>query len=817
MVFLASLLVVLGGALALDSSFNQDISFRSTFQNVPRVANWASLPFQSVEARAAVHLSPTCDSFVTLSGSELFVSTRQENVDKLALKSPFSTWSALAEVPSALQLIKSANAKFNLFAVTSGNIVGLNFAHCGAVAGSANILPVEMAWGQVLAVASSATHLWVASSNLGLTQIKISDGSSRQISLQDVNIKSLHFVPEWNKLYVGSELALYTLKFETSAESNYLLHHEWITGVIDSVPLQFSFDSANNALWLAESGAVHKQDVQGRWWRYGYHQGAPFGNITSVNVVDGYVYVGSALGLARLKSNSNPAQVDTLGNPNEQCNLLIGGENSLETVDCSVTADPWTWSFYAGNRYLPDNAVATLASAPAPTEGPSKSTVVLVATATGLTFLETAPWTLAEKSEAMLQFQYPRHERGKQTSSCGLSVYGDLTTYYKTVSDNDGLWTAMHGIGEAYSYAATGSKVSRALAWTAFEALEMLQNVTGVFPTFPARSYCYIADGDAGCGTGDGAARWHNSTVVEGVMWKDDTSSDEMNGHYAALPVMYDLVAETEEEKARVYTIIDGLTEGLIKNDLYLVDPSTGQHTTWGFWNPKDVNDNPAHYSERGLNSLEILSYLATAYSVTRRSLYKDTFFKLVKQHGYVINTMNVKIDNPEDDNHSDNELITLAFHAMFYSWQRISAEKEPQFKAEMWEMASLVLPAFERTWLLIGAEYSPLWTGIYAGVAAQQVSPASVAHSVWTLRHWAIDLINWPVDNANRWDVALEPFYSRDSTKQIMRQIRPPSERVSSHWNNDPFSVTEGSGYSEYEPAVWRLPYYIMLYYKLI
>lgn len=599
-------------------------------------------------------------------------------MEKLAMKSPYSEWRALVEVPSAQQLIKSASPKFNLFAVTNGNIVGLNFADCSSISASVNILPSEKEWGQVLAVASSATHLWVASSNQGLTQIKIEDGSSHQISLQDMSIKSLHFVSEWNRLYVGTDTALYTLHFETSAESGYLLHHEWITGVIDTVPLQFSFDATNHALWLAESGAVHKQDTQGRWWRYGYHQGAPFGNITSVTVVDGYVYVGSQLGLARLKSTSNPAQVDTLGNPNEACNLLIGADGSAETANCADNADPWTWSYYAGHRYLPDDSVATLVSAPA-TDG--TSTVVLVASQTGLTYLETAPWTLAEKGEAMLQFQNPRHERRKLTSSCGLSVYGDLSSYYKSVSDNDGLWTAMHGIGEAYAYATTGSKVARALAWTAFEGLEMLQNVTGVFPTFPARSYCYPADGDEGCGTDSGSDRWHNSTVVEGVMWKDDTSSDEMNGHYAALPIFYDLVAETPEEKQRVYTIIDGLTEALVKNDLYLVDPSTGQHTKWGFWNPKEVNGDPAHYSERGLNSLEILSYLATAYSVTRRGLYKDTFYKLVKQHGYVLNTMNVKIDNPDDDNHSDNELITLAFHAMFYSWQRISAEKEPQFK----------------------------------------------------------------------------------------------------------------------------------------
>lgn len=675
--FIASLLVVIGGVYALDSAFDQDVSFRSTYKGVPTIAKWTTLPFPSVDSNAVVHLGPACDVFAALYSSELYLSSRVDT-DKLALKSPFSAWKDITGVPKGQQLIKSTSAKYGLFAVTDKNIIGLTFASCQSVTGLVHLMQTDMEWGQVAAVASSATHLWVASSGQGLTQIDIETGVTRQISLQDMSIKSLFYVAEWNRLYVGTDTALYTLHFETAEQSDYLLRHEWITGVIDSVPLQFSFDQANNALWLAEADAVHKQDTLGRWWRYGYHQGAPFANITSVSAVDGYVYVGSQLGLARLRGNSNPSQVDTLSNPNEGCNLLIDAAGTAETANCADSADPWTWSYYAGHRYLPDDSVATVVAAPA---ADGESTVVLVATQTGMTLLETAPWTLAEKGDAMLQFQLPRHDRRKLTSSCGLSVYGDLTSYFKTVSDNDGLWTAMHGIGEAYAYATTGSQDARALAWTAFEGLEMLQNVTGVFPTFPARSYCFVADGDEGCGDQDGSAKWHNSTVVEGVMWKGDTSSDEMNGHYAALPIFYDLVAETPEEKQRVYTIIDGMTEGLIKNDLYLVDPSSGLHTTWGFWNPKEVNGDPAHYSERGLNSLEILSYLATAYSVTRRPLYKDTFNKLVVQHGYVLNTMNVKIDNPEDDNHSDNELITLAFHAMFYSWQRISAEAEPEFK----------------------------------------------------------------------------------------------------------------------------------------
>lgn len=131
--------------------------------------------------------------------------------------------------------------------------------------------------------------------------------------------------------------------------------------------------------------------------------------------------------------------------------------------------------------------------------------------------------------------------------------------------------------------------------------------------------------------------------------------------------------------------------------------------------------------------------------------------------------------------------------------------------------MVSPFVPSFERTWLIIGAEYSPLWTGVYAGVAGLKASDAALQHSVWTLRRWALDLIDWPIVNTDRWDIAMEPFYSRDSTKPIMRQIRPPAERASSHWNNDPYSLSAGSGYGEFEPAVWRMPYYIMLYYKLI
>jgi hypothetical protein len=46
----------------------------------------------------------------------------------------------------------------------------------------------------------------------------------------------------------------------------------------------------------------------------------------------------------------------------------------------------------------------------------------------------------------------------------------------------------------------------------------------------------------------------------------------------------------------------------------------------------------------------EILAYLSSAYSITRKAQYREAFYALVNDHGYVKNLMNVKIDNPGNE-----------------------------------------------------------------------------------------------------------------------------------------------------------------------
>ena len=60
---------------------------------------------------------------------------------------------------------------------------------------------------------------------------------------------------------------------------------------------------------------------------------------------------------------------------------------------------------------------------------------------------------------------------------------------------------------------------------------------------------------------------WHASTAYPGWNWYGGTSSDEVTGHLMIYPLVYHLVAETDEEKALVYELIYDITSYIVDND----------------------------------------------------------------------------------------------------------------------------------------------------------------------------------------------------------------------------------------------------------
>jgi hypothetical protein len=582
---------------------------------------------------------------------------------KLDLDSPYNPWKMATSqsISSSNLLLPSFNSEVSFYAVTTDNVLAVTFASniCDVVTFAVPILKRNITWGSISSAASSPNNIWLTSSTSPntLTQVNLRSGAVETVKIAgmtfDDSISSLCWVEAWNKLYVGSDVALFTL---TQKQGKFVkTQHEWIGGLIDSVVVGMAYDAVFDALWVAEVNAVHKLTEKGVWYRYGQRQGSTNAQITSVAAANGFIYVGSAVGLSRVRGDADPTQ-------------YYEGTSELSGVDAHD--DHWSWSLYTGQRYLPDDAISFVVAGAAA----GSSSVAVAVAATGLALIESTLWTLDDKSQVMESYQNPRHNRDGLTTGCKLSVYADVTSFMYQCNDNDGLWTSMHAMGEVYRYLATKDESARDAAWTAFEGLERLSIYPGQYPTFPARSFASVNASKSGM-SGCSGAPWIQSSVDPEYMWKSTTSSDEIDGHLAIYPLIYDHIARTDDEKKRAYDLIEGITGGILANDLYLIDPSTGVPTQWGFWNPTEVTENPDHYSERGTNSVGVLSYLASAYSITNDAKYKSKFWELALDYDYLYSAFNGKVDNPVEDNHSDNELLFQAYHILLYSLQRLNPD----------------------------------------------------------------------------------------------------------------------------------------------
>ena len=125
--------------------------------------------------------------------------------------------------------------------------------------------------------------------------------------------------------------------------------------------------------------------------------------------------------------------------------------------------------------------------------------------------------------------------------------------------------------------------------------------------------------------------------------------SSQIVGHMFAYPVVYDLVADSDEEKQEIAAVLESiigqypwspfdfllnfcyfihlphflflLTDHIKSNGYYLIDV-TNQSTRWGVWAPEQLNLNRSWADDRGINSLQILSFLLSAFRITGNEKY---------------------------------------------------------------------------------------------------------------------------------------------------------------------------------------------------
>jgi len=136
-------------------------------------------------------------------------------------------------------------------------------------------------------------------------------------------------------------------------------------------------------------------------------------------------------------------------------------------------------------------------------------------------------------------------------------------------------------------------------------------------------------------------------------MYKTDTSSDQITLHMFAYSIFHDLGCDTDDERARVVRLVRDTVSYIMNNNYTLIDPTTGKHTTWGMWNPLELNGDHAWMEERGLNSMQMMSWLMLAYRLTNDPQYLNAYNTLAPDYIYDINTDMELISAPVVGAHS--------------------------------------------------------------------------------------------------------------------------------------------------------------------
>lgn len=444
--------------------------------------------------------------------------------------------------------------------------------------------------------------------------------------------------------------------------------------------------------------------------------------------------------------------------------------------------------YYAGRRWLLDDHVIDLALALAPS-GERALEDVHILTPAGLSTLDFEPMTLADKAEVYETRLRRRHIRFGLVSDVVL-VDGDPGRAELVDTDNDGLWSSLYLAAECFRWSVTRSDSALENVLDGLDAFERLVELPRI-PGFQARSFeiagFEVSDPD----------RWRTEPG-ELFAWKGHTSSDEIVGTMFFYSVLWETVGrERPRVRERVARVVSAVLDHILDHDLYLVDVD-GKPTLWGRWNPEYVNTARVG-GDRRLNSIEILSFLELGIRVTGSDRYRETFRRLVEEHGYAENTVNWLPDPLGPWNHSDDELYWLSY------WNLVPLAFDPALRETFLQSAREHRAATVR-------KRNPLWTFI-AGVVTGD--PVDLDSAIAVLEDFPLDTRDWRLENSHRLDIRIveRPRVARETDPKL-----PPDERRAHKWNTNELTPDGGGdGRGEESGAEFLLPYWMGRHYGWI
>ena len=392
--------------------------------------------------------------------------------------------------------------------------------------------------------------------------------------------------------------------------------------------------------------------------------------------------------------------------------IWFGASNGLTRYDEKAERYEDKMMYFSADRDLPDNNVKALLP-----DGEN----LWVLTETGATYIEMRLVGAEEKADIL------RAESEKYVDRRGMKTQKYLTEGRNLDSilpyghsDNDGCFTATYAMGEIYRYAIykrekgpdhPDTVLARKYATRASEATLLLMHIPGRGDGFVARTYLcpdepvpddgifFRKQGDTAVCLETTCSKEWNCVGAEcycgaemperltklytdlgyshdGIVYKADTSSDEISTHFVFFKVCHDLLCCDDPELDEILvSTCKRLMNHIIDNG-YILKDFTGKATSWAKWNEEYFNTDFG-YVDACLNASQVLMYHLVTMDITgEEGKWRESYDYLVNERGYAEfgykhfdrlyqASISGEFDYPEDIMYGDHMLATCTFFGL--------------------------------------------------------------------------------------------------------------------------------------------------------